>query len=209
MELILINDSKLKVMLTESDLASLSLTCDTIDYDNTETRRAFWEIFDEAKHRTGFDAASNRIFIQVFPSKSGGCELYVTKVQGEKDRSSVSVKVNQTKKNAKASSCIYGFDNIQMLTKACYCLDSKGFYEESSAFAEKEKPLNPKYFLILNENTPPSSQKKKKSVSSYDFIGEFGKKYGGSIMYYIKEHCEPVCTDDAVHTLGRLSKDCE
>lgn len=207
MELILISESKLKVMLTESDMESFALTCDTIDYDNTETRRAFWEIFDEAKHKTGFDAASNRVFIQVFPSKSGGCELYVTKVQGERDQAGVKLKVNQSKKNGKATNCVYGFDDIKMLTKACSCLEKKGFYDESSAFAEKENPSNTRYFLILPENAPPSSQKKKKYVSPYDFIGEYGKKYADSIMYYIKEHCEPVCNDNAVHILGQLSND--
>ena len=71
MELILISDSKLKIMLTRDDMQQYALNCDTIDYDNTETRRAFWSILDEAKHRTGFDAAAERVFIQLYPSKEG------------------------------------------------------------------------------------------------------------------------------------------
>ena len=80
MELILINSNKLKIMLTEADMIQYELDFNTINYDNIETRRAFWNILDEAKHRTGFDAASDRIFIQLYPSKEGGCEMYVTKV---------------------------------------------------------------------------------------------------------------------------------
>lgn len=38
MELILISDSKLKIMLTRDDMQQYALDCDTIDYDNTETR---------------------------------------------------------------------------------------------------------------------------------------------------------------------------
>ena len=80
MELILISDKKLKVMLSASDMQKYELDNDTIDYDNTETRRAFWQILDEAKHKTGFDAASEKVFIQVYPSRGGGCEMYVTKL---------------------------------------------------------------------------------------------------------------------------------
>ena len=80
MELIMISNSKLKIMLTSEDMKEYSLDCNTLSYENTETRRAFWSILDEAKHRTGFDAASERVFVQVYPSKKGGCEMYVTKL---------------------------------------------------------------------------------------------------------------------------------
>ncbi|MEE0968457.1 MAG: adaptor protein MecA [Clostridia bacterium] len=80
MELIVISDSKLKIMLTGEDMRQYSIDCSTLDYENTQTRRAFWSILDEAKHRTGFDAASEKVFVQVYPSKGGGCEMYVTKL---------------------------------------------------------------------------------------------------------------------------------
>ena len=80
MELILINTSKLKIMLTPDDMKRYSLDIDKMNYDNTETRRVFWNILDTAKHETGFDAASDRVCIQVYPSKGGGCEMYVTKL---------------------------------------------------------------------------------------------------------------------------------
>ena len=73
MELIKISDTKLKITLTKDDMIRYELNCDTIDYDNTETRKAFWNILDHAKHVTGFDAASERVFIQLYPDKGGGC----------------------------------------------------------------------------------------------------------------------------------------
>ena len=80
MELIRINENKLKIMLSEGDMKQYALDCASLDYDNTETRRAFWSILDEAKHQTGFDAASQRVFVQLYPSKEGGCEMFVTKL---------------------------------------------------------------------------------------------------------------------------------
>ena len=80
MELILISSSKLKIMLSDADMEKYDLTAETVDYDNTATRRAFWSILDDAKNETGFDAASDRLFIQMYPSKDGGCEMFVTKL---------------------------------------------------------------------------------------------------------------------------------
>ena len=62
MELIKISDSKLKIALTPTDMEKYSLDIQTMDYDKTETRSAFWQLLDEAKHKTGFDAASEKIF---------------------------------------------------------------------------------------------------------------------------------------------------
>lgn len=89
MELIMISDSKLKIMLTNEDMKAYAIDCSTLDYENTETRRAFWSILDEAKHRTGFDAASEKVFVQVYPSKEGGCEMYITKLGILSDKKSV------------------------------------------------------------------------------------------------------------------------
>lgn len=80
MEFIMISDSKLKIALTPADMKEYSLDCETIDYDKTETRAAFWQFFDDVKLRTGFDAASDRIFVQIYSSVGGGCEMYVTKL---------------------------------------------------------------------------------------------------------------------------------
>ena len=53
-------------------------------YKRQATRSAFWRILDRAKKQTGFDAARDRVLIQVFPRKSGGCEMYVTKAAPSK-----------------------------------------------------------------------------------------------------------------------------
>ena len=75
MELIRISDSKLKIMLNAEDMVHYAINSDLLNYENTETRRAVWQILDEAKQQTGFDAASDRVLIQVYPSRAGGCEM--------------------------------------------------------------------------------------------------------------------------------------
>lgn len=133
----LLDKGKLKICLTPFDMVHYDLTCEKIDYDNTETRRALWEMFDEAKHRTGFDAADGRICIRVYPEKSGGCEIYITKI-GDKispseNDMSYTAKDAVTPQFARAPA-VYSFSSLEDILSACRCLRASGYSGESSAF---------------------------------------------------------------------------
>ena len=190
MELILIAENKLKVMLSPEDMASYSLTCDSIDYDNTETRRAFWSIFDEAKHRTGFDAALSRVFIQVYPSKNGGCELYVTRLGqsgGGDDCGGVSCRV---RREPEAMCAFYAFGSIKELLEACRQLKANSYSGKSSAYVSDIG--EPVCYLSLTD--------------APHFICEYGRpRCAENVMPYIHEHCSPICTSDAVNILSALA----
>ena len=80
MEIIMISDCKLKVMLGEEDLKQFEIKAEQLDYSNTETKRMFWDILNRAKHQTGFDTDGQRVLVQLYPSKQGGCEMFVTKI---------------------------------------------------------------------------------------------------------------------------------
>ena len=76
----MISDNKLKVMLCEEDLKGFQLKADQLDYSNTDTKRMFWDVLSKAKHQTGFDTDGQRVLVQLYPSKEGGCEMFVTKI---------------------------------------------------------------------------------------------------------------------------------
>ena len=78
MELILISKSKLKIMLDEKDMKEYNIGDET-DCARAETRRAIRTILDRAKDQIGFNTDGVEIFVQLYTSKSGGCELFVTK----------------------------------------------------------------------------------------------------------------------------------
>ena len=75
MELIRISDSKLKIILNETDMRRYALSSDTLSYENGDTRRAVREVLAEAEEETGFHATADRLLIQAYPSRDGGCEL--------------------------------------------------------------------------------------------------------------------------------------
>ena len=192
MDLILINNTKLKIMLTRDDMASYSLTCDNIDYDNTETRRAFWDILDAAKHKTGFDAATDRIFIQVYPSKAGGCEMYVTKLTSrenrEREEDSVSFSIKAPQEDMRD---IYSFCGLDDLIAACARLSGAGYRGKSDIWCDLSQ--NGHYYLILEYRG-----------GSYEMLCEYGGRCASGHYFYITEHCRNIRSGDAIDIMAEL-----
>ena len=202
MELILINNGKLKIMLTEEDMREYELDCDMADYDNTETRRAFWNILAEAKARTGFDAASERVFIQLYPSKAGGCEIYVTKIGlrsgPEKKITGQQSSCGTTKTPPDGTGEImqiaFMFEGISQLIAACRLAATRGVITESQVWLDERGAA----YLFAESHSEGID-----SAYLTGVFGEFGSAIENpNIASYIKEHGRPLCTENAVNTLA-------
>ena len=193
MDLIRISDSKLKVMLSVDDMAHYGITCEAINYENTETRRAIWEILDEAKQKTGFDAASDRIFIQVYPSRDGGCELYITKIGGGEVPG---VGGGTALSPMRMGRCAYRFCRLEDLLTVCAILLHRRYDGESAAYADGSG-----YYLIVSEQIPSG----KGGLRPYGFIEEYGERLQGQArVAYIEEYADPLSRAGAVEQLGPL-----
>lgn len=82
MELILISNTKLKIMLNEEDMLQYNIGGET-DCSEPATRRAIRSLLECAKDQIGFNTDGEEIFVQLYTSKRGGCELFVTKCKLE------------------------------------------------------------------------------------------------------------------------------
>lgn len=80
MELIVINQNKLKIMLSAPDMEHYELGAACMDCADAHTREAFRHIFEDARAEIGFDTQGERLFVQLYASKEGGCEIFVTKL---------------------------------------------------------------------------------------------------------------------------------
>lgn len=227
MELLMIDANKLKITLSEKELSSYSLTCDSIDYDNTETRRAFWSILDEAKHRTGFDAASDKIYIQVYPARDGGCEMFVTKLKSA-GRPAVAVRREMLPGNL-----LFRFSALRDMLSASAALFAAGYILPSSAYE-----TNGTYYLLLTvPSTVPAAQSadaalcplplpavalrsSDKSDRGYpeqeasalpglpglaDLLGEFGERVDITALPFLKEHADCICESRAMEIYASLA----
>lgn len=209
MELILINSSKLKIMLTGDEMKKYELDIDTIDYDTTATRKAFWSILDDAKSETGFDSASDKVFIQLYPSKRGGCEMYVTKL-GENDvplrtgrtskstpRENLQIIPAKSREGDRERFCAYVFETLEAMLCVCRRLLTLEWCGESRAYRD----LGGRFFLLLTETYRGMYA----PLDELSFISEYGTAENAEqVRLYISEHASCICETDAVATLGIL-----
>ncbi len=201
MELILISESKLKVMLSAQDMRRYDITCDTIDSTSVSSRRAFWNILDEAKAQTGFDPAGGKIFVQMYPSKNGGCELFITRLAGERNSishptrpehgviaESVMTLPSKNPLTPYAEQSLYGFDSLSDLLLGCRRLATRKDPPSARAYFDEDAH---RYYLAVAADVP--------------VLGEYnGFRCRPRDFAYIEEHCRLFCTD-AVSLLAPLA----
>lgn len=179
MELIKISNEKLKITLSPEDMEEYGIDCDAADYGRTETRRAFWHLLDEVKHRTGFDSASDRVYIQLYPSRDGGCEMFVTKLADRAEKAS--------SEPCPATRYAYLFPDVASVTGACRALSARRGQLRASAYSAEDGSL-----LLLLDGEPPA------------FLSEFGRAIDAhTAVLGIPEHFT-LLTDNAIGELAAL-----
>jgi len=190
MELILISDSKLKVMLSAEDMRRYDLNCEKLEDEDAASRRAFWNILDEARQRTGFDPAGERVFVQLYPSKSGGCEMFVTKLglrtgRGEKKNVLGTGEIREIHTGEKErTEYLYRFTNLEELLQACRRMQAE-VNTPSLAYTDEARGG---FYLLLG-----------KEIS---YIAEYNGTLCSAIDHgYIREHCR-CFSHDAVRMLS-------
>ncbi len=230
MELILISNSKLKIMLDENDMQQYHI-CDEADCAQAETRRAIRSILDRAKDQVGFNTEGSEIFVQLYTSKKGGCELFVTKSKlsetlSEADsRDSERPPDKKQKKKDTQKSCGRS-DEI-----SCKAVTPRGEITPSVkreygriafSFLTLEDilsvcrilndigidsdsrayadDLGNFYLIILNTGMSAYSR-----LDKLTFILEYGERENVDILNtYVSEHGRMICGEHAIEILGNL-----
>ncbi len=219
MELIRISSSKLKIMLTPTDMCHFELTNDCIGDDSEKMRRAFRHLMTEIKKQTDFDADDNHISIQYFPSREGGCEMFITHLPAlpaaAKDEapedSNTRTETRGRSAHLRAPSgalskrgihafrrdLAYRFDRVEDLLAVCRRLFDLDYIGESQAFRDERK----QYYLLLALLCPsPFSL-----PEELGFITEYGSLENAAFLkLYLTEHGRILCATNAVHRLSSL-----
>ena len=212
MEFILISDNKIKIMLTEEDLQEFEIAADELDYANTDTKRMFWDILSRAKRSVGFDTDGHRVLVQLYPSRCGGCEMFVTRLsclsdteKGEQDeRAEIESVINQLppKKNFKKEHKegrigAFAFESIGNLISVCRRLVNMGYDGESDAYVGDDK----RSYLFLSDIEPCAYL----PLDEFSFISEYGTTENEeATRSYVSEHAKEICKSRAVEELARF-----
>lgn len=179
MELILISNSKLKIMLSAEDMKRYDIECE----GEVALRRGFKPVLEMARRDCGFDPDGGRLLVQVFPSRGGGCEMFVTRVG-----------LGAGGKGAASSPTICLLRGASVLASACRILSVRGYGKGSSAYSLGDGL----FALILPEFDPNKALPLGAAI-----LEELGERCASDMSTeYIAEHGMPICTENAVTRLA-------
>ena len=203
MEHILISPGKLKLMLTKSDLDKYDLDCETIDSEDTLTRQAFRELLADVKRLSGFDAANDKVFIQLYPSRDGGAEIYITRLTLRRE---TEPKDNEAIKLIS----VYRFERLENLLAVCSRLTAQSLISAALYSLPKASSAwhcGGIYYLICEDSV---TYREYLRAGRHDRLGEYidgyGRRLQASAAYpFVKEHCECICENNAIEELAKLS----
>ena len=193
MDLKLISENKLKITLTNEDMAELNITYEEMNYyTDTSTKRVVWGILDIAKRRTGFDAASDKISIEVHEKKNDGCLIFVTKNSDQKTEQypSYAKSYKRLYTGIKKKRLLYMFESSDDLHEACRQLILLGYGGRSDIFADDEK-----FYLYIEDNRE----------QCLDIVSEYGFLINNPFFgFYLDEYAKKIVVADAVQTFAEI-----
>ena len=213
MELIRISDRKLKIMLTPTDMCHFELNADSFGEDSAQLHRSFRLLLDEVRKQTDFDADDRHLSVQYFPSRTGGCEMFISHLTSDCTERDASPPLSALLPTAKESTqlrpfkktggsfrkdCAYRFEALCHLLCACKRLLGIDCICESTAYRDEKGA----YFLLLTVCTSSPFS----TPDELDFVVEYGTVENASLLrIYIREHASLIATPNAVTELGALA----
>lgn len=200
MEWIRISANKLKIMLTAEDARHYELDCQESTFSDTLTRAALREVLSDVYRETGFDANSDKTYIQMYPSKEGGCELFVTKTgllleeEDEKRYQTVSKQAIKFTSRGRSCSFAYLFSKLSHLLIGCRALEKESDFLSSNAYFDDKG----RWWLTLT----PGEIFPGARLSLLDDLGD--RIPFENAQVFLAEHATAICQNNAIGTLGKL-----
>ena len=202
MELIVINENKLKIVMSENDMRDYGLEENEFYCSVTNSREILKKILHNAPIKTGFEYISSeeKILIQLYPEKNGGCELYVTKIPlNESEGASFMLEENESKyllpkPLSKAHLISYRFDNLEYAIHAAKEIYKHSFDGASSFY----KDIDTKYVLFV-------SHQMQNGLQIINFLSEFGEEVNSENTYMLLcEWGQCIFKDNAIEELSKI-----
>ncbi len=228
MELIVIDQNKLKIMLSAPDMTHYDLHAEHMNSADAETRRAFRHIFDDAREQIGFDTEGERLLVQLYTSRSGGCEIFVTKLGPDTGEACLP-------ETSFAEASAFSPDAEEALLRRIHKADA---WKPAAAYAEKEMPMTTSLAIYRFENIHALIIASRRLLSigyaatstlyraehlngeawyltlaipspcplSMAFLSEYAEAVSDPDMLalYLTEHAHAVAPEGAVEALGKM-----
>ena len=149
MEVLLIGESKMKIVLTGEDVKEIGLDLSSPIKDTAQSRRGIWRALERAGKMSGFDHTRDKMLIQIYPDRNRGCELFVTRLNLLSRESAAAVAASKNVTVLSKALACYRFPGEQIMRDAIRAIKNnpsgvvpKGeIYYDTDGF----------YYLLLEE----------------------------------------------------------
>ena len=193
MEILRIGKQAVKVTLSEQEAIKYNIS-ENNQLSEDEIKESFTQLLKEIKLKADFAYSNKKLFTEIFPSKNGGCEIYISCINTEANKGVYKDKISETDVKKKSLPSIYEFDCLEKLLAVVYRLNEIKHKEKTSVFYDDDRK---KYFLVL-ENINFKALK-------YAFLLEYAKYVKSSSVAYLNEHYACIIKNDTVKILSALT----
>ena len=189
MEYIRITDGKMLLTLSAEDMAEYR-------GGRPNAISAIRRIVSDAHERYGGEELDGRLFVQMYESKGGGCELFVTRLRERRDIVAVHSQQNERMMAEyrgyiyREARAVYSFTELEKMLLCCKLIDGSGYRGLSESYADRE---NGKYYLVLDGESPYPAE-------------TMGESCPHTMLGHIREHCRRLFGDHCAPILGRLAQ---
>jgi hypothetical protein len=159
-------------------------------------RRTVFSILDLAKEKVGFDSKGDKILVQFYPVKEGGCEVFVTKLGILSGNSAKIVSRSDRLALLSREKLLYCFDSLDSLILASRAIMHSAKVPPKS---DVYKGDGNSYFLLLEEYG------KGGETSEFPSVLEFGKSLPTDFLVYVLEHTRKLSSGDGVEKFSKLN----
>ena len=196
MDVLKISESMVKIMLSKSDVKRFKLDIQSVDYNDITTRNKVWEILDYVKKEHSFNHEGEKLLIQFYPSRDGGAELFVTKLEklSKKNEKAISSSKDVTLFDTKRM--IYFFNCFDDLIKASKVITRSKSIKNSELFYDGDGS----YFLEITERGKTHNG----TITDFAILLEYSQSVPKELYPYICEHCSKLTRGNAIESLSRL-----
>ena len=190
MEFMKIGNNSLKITLSAKEAKGYDLT-EGANLDGEEVKRTFEKLLIRAKREIGYRYAGEKVIAEIFSSKNGGCEIFLSYAEDSMYKE-IAPK-DSLKKSQKPISLVYAVNSFEDLLNVSYGLNQLEYKGKSAVYYDE---LNEKYYIAL-EDVSIKSEK-------YYFISEFARQVKNGQISYIKEHFKNIMSKNAIKVLATL-----
>lgn len=164
MKIELIDENRIKVILSCYDILELNFDVSSLSTDTAEARLLFKDILKTAEEKFGFCANVDKILVEAIPSARDGYVIYITKASDK-------FSMVKTGSLPKETSAVFSFIDFSTLKTAVRSAADR-FYGSSDLFV-----LDSKYYLVLDSVLEENFRRTEVKLT------EFGEKILNSVMF--------------------------